>query len=71
MKKILVSDAIYVFLTNEEYDMSQMAKDTTIQRNKLTDRQKYIASKLHQKGVFACEKKNNNVYYKLKTSGFI
>lgn len=71
MKKILVSDAIYVYLTNEEYDMSLMAKDTTIKRSDLTDRQKYIASKLHQKGVFSCNKKDKNVYYKLNKSGLI
>lgn len=71
MKKILVSNAIYVYLTNEEYDILQMAKDTSIKRSNLSERQRYIASKLHQKGVFSCEKRDDNVFYKLTTQGII
>lgn len=71
MKKILVSGGIYVFLTNEEYKLLGMAKHQTIERKSLSDRQKYIASKLHQKGVFSCEKKENNTYYKINKNGII
>lgn len=71
MKKVLVSDSIYVFLTNEEYKIYQMAKNNTIQRSNLSERQRYLTSSLYKKGVFSCKKHDGEVFYNINENGYI
>lgn len=72
MKKILVSGGIYIFVTNEEkklIDNNIRNGEFLIDFNKLTQREKLLAKKLHEKGVFACKKKKDKVYYVMNKNG--
>lgn len=72
MKKILVSGGIYVFVTNEEkklIDDNIENGELYIEFDKLSRREKLLAKKLHEKGVFSCKKKKDKVYYIINKNG--
>lgn len=72
MKKILISGGIYIFITNEEknlIDNNIKNGEFFINFDDLSHREKLIAKKLHEKGVFSCKRKKDKVYYIMNKNG--